>query len=243
MEENLTNSDQTTTETSNPISQRNIERPLKGGWPVLSEYFNRHQKLVTYVAGGIIVLILGIIAYRYFIIEPQEQQAKIALTKNLRYFENDSFALAIRGNGVEPGLQEIADDYGMTKSGNLAKYLTGMSLMHLGKYEEAISYLEDFNTKSIIIKPIALGAIGDAYSQLKKYDEAAKNYLKAAEASDNKYTSPRFYFKAGLVNEKLADYKQALSNYKKIKENYPTSDEAREIDKYIARAQAGVDTK
>jgi hypothetical protein len=39
-----------------------------------------------------------------------------------------------------------------------------------------------------------------------------------------------------LVYEKLGEYKKAFAAYKKIKKNYPGSEEARDIDKYVQAA-------
>lgn len=231
------------TESASPIARPNLERPLRGGWPGASIFLDRNKKLVSYVSGGIIVVILAILGYKYFILAPQEEEARKALFKNQRLFESDSFNLALRGSGADPGMQELADDYGSTQAGNLAKYYTGMSLMHQGKYEEAIDYLKGFHSNSEIIEPLALGAIGDAYSQLKQYENASSYYGKAAKASDNKFTTPRFLFKEGMVAEKLGNFQEALDAYKTIKEKYSSSQQGMDIDKYIARAQAEVASK
>jgi hypothetical protein len=43
--------------------------------------------------------------------------------------------------------------------------------------------------------------------------------------------------KAAMVYEMKNDWKKALSLYERIKNDYPNSTEARDIEKYIARAQ------
>jgi len=43
--------------------------------------------------------------------------------------------------------------------------------------------------------------------------------------------------KAGLAYEKSNNYKAALSMYEKLEKEYPTSLEARDIEKYITRAK------
>jgi cytochrome c-type biogenesis protein CcmH/NrfG len=44
--------------------------------------------------------------------------------------------------------------------------------------------------------------------------------------------------KAGLAYEKSDDYKSALAMYEKLEKEFPASTEAREIEKYIARAKS-----
>jgi len=49
--------------------------------------------------------------------------------------------------------------------------------------------------------------------------------------------SPVYLKKAGLVNESLNQLDKAEKNYTAIKEKYPKSPEAADIDKYLARVQ------
>ena len=82
--------------------------------------------------------------------------------------------------------------------------------------------------------------LGDAYSELKDFKQAATYYKKAVDKSTNDFTSPMFLKKLGLVNETLKDFKAAEDAYTKIKSQFPASAEAQMIDSYIARANAQV---
>ena len=77
-------------------------------------------------------------------------------------------------------------------------------------------------------------------SELKAFKQAATYYKKAVDKSTNKFTSPMFLKKLGLVNENLKDFKGAESAYSKIKSQFPESQEAQMIDAYIARANAQI---
>jgi tetratricopeptide (TPR) repeat protein len=204
-----------------------------------SDYFDRHKKMVTYVGGGLIVLIAAIIGYRYYQ-SNQQADAEISMFRAQRYFENDSFKLALNGDGSPEGtgMKDIADEYSGTKAGDLAHYYVGMTYLQTGKYQDAIDELKSFNLKSATVYPLALGGIGDAYSQLKDYDEAAKYYMKAAKANDNEFTAPRFYKKAGMVYEQLKQYKDAVDAYQVIKDKYKKTPYTIDIDKYLSRAKA-----
>ena len=78
--------------------------------------------------------------------------------------------------------------------------------------------------------------IGDCYLELNKIDDAIKNYEKAITTS-NEMTTPFVLFKLGVAYEIKKDNKKALETYKKIKSDFPSSMEAREIDKYISRLE------
>ena len=110
--------------------------------------------------------------------------------------------------------------------------------MQKGEFANAIEQLEDFSTDNKLIGPLAVGLLGDAYSETNDFDKAVKNYTKAANMSKNKLTAPIFLKKAGFIYEEQKDWGNALSMYEKIKNDYPDASEASDIDKYIARAKA-----
>ena len=72
---------------------------------------------------------------------------------------------------------------------------------------------------------------------LNKIEEAIKFYLKAAEQSTNAFTTPLYLKKAGFAYEQKTNYPEALAAYERVKNEYPKSTEARDIDKYIARVK------
>jgi len=135
------------------------------------------------------------------------------------------------------GFKDLADNYSATKTGRVSNYYAGICLLRTGKFEEAIEYLEKYNGKDEMIAPVAIGAIGDANMELNKVDEAVNFYLKAAEQSTNSFTTPLYLKKAGFAYELKANYPEALAAYERVKNEYPKSTEAREIDKYIARVK------
>ena len=201
-------------------------------------YFEKNSKIITIVFGAAVVVALLLLAAHRFYSLPRETKGKEQMFVAEQYFEKDSFNLAINGDGNYPGFLDIIDDFGSTKAGKLARYYTGISNLHLGKYQEAIDYLEDFKTDDLLLSPVALGATGDAYSELGNKEKAVKLYMEAAELNPNAFTSPVYYLKAGNLYEALGTKDKALAAYKVIKDKYAESNEGRSIDKYIARLTA-----
>ena len=78
--------------------------------------------------------------------------------------------------------------------------------------------------------------MGDAYVGLEDYKSALAAYEKAAATADNLFAAG-YLLKAGQVAEELGDKDKALACYKKIKDQYPESAEASDIDKYITRIE------
>ena len=54
-----------------------------------------------------------------------------------------------------------------------------MAYLNLGDFKNAITYLENFKSDDAILKPLALGAIGDAFSETNKDDDAILYYKKS----------------------------------------------------------------
>jgi len=201
-------------------------------------YFEKNSKIISIVFGAAVVIALLLLATHHFYSSPREKKAKEQMFVAEQYFEKDSFNLAINGDGNYPGFLDIIDNYGSTKAGKIARYYTGISSLHLGKYQEAIDYLEGFKTDDLMLAPVVLGATGDAYYELGNKEKALKLYIKAAELNPNAFTSPIYYLKAGNLYEALGTKDKALAAYKVIKDKYAESNEGRTIDKYIARLTA-----
>ena len=201
-------------------------------------FFEANSKIITMIFGGAVVVALIFLATHRFYSLPREAKAKEQIYMAEQYFAKDSFNLAINGDGNFPGLLDIIDDYGRTKAGKLARYYAGISELHLGKYQEAIDYLDKFSTDDLLLAPIVLGAKGDAYAELGNKEKAVKLYNEAAELNPNAFTSPIYYLKAGNLYEVMGNKDKALAAYKVIKDKYAESNEGRTIDKYIAKLTA-----
>lgn len=201
------------------------------------QFLENNQKGVTTVFIFILIIIGGFLAFRKYYINPKEEEAQEQMFMAERYFEMDSVQTALDGDGNYLGFLDIIDEYKITKTGRLARYYTGICYLKMGYYEDAIEYLKKFKTKSKVVGPIAVGAIGDAYVELQELEEGLSYYLKAAKLNDNQFSTPIYLIKAGLVYEELGEYESALEVYEKIERDYPNTQEGRQVIKYIARVK------
>jgi tetratricopeptide (TPR) repeat protein len=206
------------------------------------DWVAKNQKVILGIVGAIAFATIGYLLYNKFIVEPKEQEAMSVVFQSQEFFNDaisnpataDSlFKLALNGAEGKLGFVGVADEFSGTKTGNLANYYAGMSYMHLKDFKNAETYLLKFKSNDEVIAATALGALGDAYSELNKVDDAIAYYKKAASKSENIYTSPRFLFKAAqlaLLNDRKDE---ANKLFVEIKEKYETSREAANIDAYI----------
>lgn len=199
-----------------------------------------NKKSLLVIGGTIIALILLYVGYQTLIINPREKEAAGQMFMAEKYFEQDSLDKAINGDGNFLGFAAIADEYGSTKAGSIAHYYLGYAYLRQGQYEQAIEALEEFSTADEVLQTLAYSGIADAYLELNKMEDAVSFYKKAASKSKDPFTSPVVLMKLGMTYEMLNEPQKALESYEKIKKEYTESTEARDIDKYIARASAKI---
>ena len=203
-------------------------------------FFEENQRLIVGVVAGIALFFVGYFAYLNFYKAPRAEEAMGQMHKAEFAFQQDSFAKALNDPGGDfPGFIDIASEYGGTKAGNLAHYYAGVSFLRLGNYEKAIKYLNRYSAKESFTKAMKKGMLGDAYSELQKYDKAVSNYKSAASASGDNMTAPYYLKKAGMLLEMQGKYSAALTQYKKIRDDFYSSPQGQAggIEKYIARVE------
>lgn len=203
-------------------------------------FIKENTKSLIIIGGAILALLLLYFGYQKFYLAPRAEKAANEMFKAEQYATIDSLAeKAINGDGSYPGFEKIAEEYSNTKSANIANAYLGGLYLRKGQFEKAIKALGNYSsTGSPVVDPLVLGMLGDAYSELKDYGKAITYYKKAANKTENSFTSPLFLKKLGLVYEEEKDFESALKAYQTIKEKYPESAEASNIDQYIARVEA-----
>lgn len=209
------------------------------------DWVARNQKVILGVVAVVALAAIGYVFYNKYVVDPKEDDAAQQMFVAQKNFQlatdgtsSDSlYTLALNGSEGKWGFVKIADEFSGTNAGNLANYYAGMAYLNTGKYDNAITYLEKFNSDDAILKALAIGAIGDAHSQKGHQKEALDFYKKAAESNKNEFTTPRFLLKAGKVSLALGNKEEALKFFTDIKDNYETSQEAQGIDALIGLSQ------
>ena len=207
------------------------------------QFFLKYRKQILIAVAAILLIIAGCLAYNTFVAEPRENKASTAMAKAQEMFAERDFQKALNGDKTNEGFLSVIENYGGTDAANLAKGYAGLCYAQMGKWQEAVKYLEDFSPKSdAIISPAIVGALGNAYANTGKVDEAISTLKEAASMADsrsesvNNTTSPTYLLQAARLLESQKKTDEALKIYKQIKEKYVNSAAAQDIDKYIERA-------
>jgi tetratricopeptide (TPR) repeat protein len=203
-----------------------------------TKFVRENKKSLSFIGTAIVAMIVIYVAYQKFYIAPREVTASNQMHVAQDFWAKKDWDKAINGDAGYPGFQKIVNDYGNTKSANLAYFYLGIAYLNKGEFRKAIDNLTNYRGGDSMVAAEALGGTADAYVELKDYDKAETYFKKAADKASNKFLSPVYLKKLGLVYEAQNDYKSADDAYKKIKSDYSDSPQARDIDEYIARAEA-----
>lgn len=201
-------------------------------------YFEEHKSIILGIAAAVVILVVGYFGYKYLYLAPKEKTAAQEMFYAQRYFEIDSLSFALNGDGEHAGMLEIADAYGATKSGKLARYYTGLIYLYQGDFEEAVQYLKKFKTNDPLLFILSNQALGDAYLELDQTENALASYTKAASKYPNEALTPMVLTRQAMTFEMLQRNEEALKVYTRLRDEFPMAREASDAERHIARINA-----
>ena len=197
------------------------------------QFYNENKKTIWGCIIAAAVIALGVLAYNQFYLKPKVAEAQEQAYPAEAAFRAGNFELALNGDGNNYGFAQILDEYG-SKAGKAMPFYAGVCALQLKDYEAAVDYLKKYKGKDPILAARAQACLGDALAGLERYEEAAAQFEKAAGVSDNMFAAG-YLLKAAVTYEELGANDKALALYETIKDKYPQSMEAYDIDKYINR--------
>ncbi|MEE1099482.1 MAG: tetratricopeptide repeat protein [Alistipes sp.] len=215
------------------------EEALGAAMSKTESFFEQNGKMMTYCLAALLILAGCVFGYKKLVSEPRiEKAAEMMIQAETRFAEETTdFELALSGDENGAGFLEIAEQYGSTPSGNLAKHCAGICYFRLGDMENAAKWLKKYSPvkglPGAIINAQNLGLQGDILFEAGDYAAAAKLYIKASESSDNTYTTPLYLRKAALAEKALGNNKVAEEYLQRILNEYPSSNDAREAEKLL----------
>ena len=218
----------------NEVEEQNAIDKLNDNLSSASERIAQNKNVIFWIVGGIAIVAAFVLSYLFIYRNPKLNKAFEAYNQvEIQAQGNDSIAAA--------EYKKVADQYDGTDAGDLAALSTAESYYNLGKYKEAVTYLEKFSTSEPVLAANALILNGDCYVNLKQYDKALDCYQKAVSKADgNPQIAPRALLKEANIYDAQKKYDKALGCYEQIKNDYPTFQLGNgvEIDAYIARENA-----
>ena len=160
-----------------PQAEKDPEVAIASAIGRVEAFIMRNSRSLLTALGVVIIVVGGFFGYKYLVAVPRMEKASAMMFAAEQQFAQDSFKLALNGDGNFAGFLQVIEKYGSTGT------------------------------------------------------------EKAVATSSDPLTAPYYLKKAGEVYEKLGDNAKALAAYEAVEVDYPTSMEARDIQKYIGRIQ------
>lgn len=209
-------------------------REVKAIDNLMSMYEKNKQRINT-ITTVVLGAVVAFFAYQNLYQKPRNEKAGTAIAFAQRYFEVDSLDKAMNGDGQHQGFVKIAKKYSGTATANLCSYYMGVCYLRKGDYKNAIKNLEDFDGNGTEVAYAAWGALGDAYMETGNKAKGIEYYNKATGDKKNTVYTPLYLYRLGVAYELDGKLDEAKKAYTRVRDEYPQSQEARDMDKYLAR--------
>ena len=217
----------TTTTTSHEVDFAPIDN--------IQATYEKNRKAITTAGTIILVAVIGYFGYTKWYKGPAEEKASSALVMPQLYFQVDSLDLALNGDGKNLGFSKIEKKYEGTAAGNMALYYEGICYMRKGEFDKAITALKKFDGKGTILGYQAWGEIGVSYIEKGDAKSAIEYLKKATGNAGDQLVTPMYLYHLGMAYEMTNDVNNAKETFKKIRDEYPRSMAARDMDKELAK--------
>ena len=202
-------------------------------------FFEENGKKVVIALVAVLLIVAGGYAYKYLVVDKSEAKAAELIVEAQERFagETPDYDLALNGDDAGVGFLTVADEYGSTRAGNLAKHYAGICYLRLGDLENAAKYLSMYKpVKELageVVNAQNFGLRGDIAVEQGDYTAAVALYKKAVAASKNSYTAPLYIYKQLLAYAALGNKAEAQKCLEALQADYHTSSEAREAEKVL----------
>lgn len=198
-------------------------------------FYEKNKKVLSTITTVVLGVVVVYLAYTKLYKGPAEEKAATAMAFPQLCFQVDSLNLALNGDGKNLGFTKIAKKYEGTAAGNMAHYYEGVCYLKTGDAKSAIKSLEAFNGKGTMLAYQAWGLLGDAYMETGNAAKAIENFKKAVGDKDDILITPMYLYHLGLAYEAGNQVNDAKAAFMRIRDEYPRSLQAREMDKELAK--------
>lgn len=207
----------------------------------LTSYYDQYKKYVNYGITALIAIIVVIVIYVNNK-NANDEKAATELGKIFSIYDRGSsdpqqYQLAIDGQPERGlmGLKSIVDNYGNTSSGEVARFYLAHAYMNLDKTDEALKAFDSFSSDNDLLTASAYAGMAACYEKKNDIEKAASYYEKAARTAADQSSTPEYLNSAAICYGKNGEKEKAVSIFKRIKKEYPKSQVAREVDRYISQ--------
>jgi predicted negative regulator of RcsB-dependent stress response len=196
--------------------------------------YEENKKNINTGASVVLIIAVAIFIYLKMYKEPNDDKAAAAMAYPQLYYSVDSLNMAINGDGKHKGFEKLAKQYSGTPSGNLANFYEGIIYLKSGDFQKAIKSLQSFDGKGTLLAYQAWGGLGQAYMETGNKAKAIEYLKKATGNSKDKVLTPLYLYQLGVIYAANNNTKDAKDAFKRVKDEYPNSMQAKDIERELA---------
>lgn len=191
------------------------------------QFVDKNRKQLTLGLGGAAALILIVIGYSSLVVAPKNTAAEEAAFMAEHYFAKDSADLAMLGDGLNAGLEEILSDHSGTPAAARAAFELGIVHRDAARFEEAVDAFNQAGFSDDVFGPLTDANIGDCLVELGDLEGAEGHFASAASRAASglaaKALSPMCSYKRALVLIELGNEDKARGVLEDLAEDFPNS--------------------
>ena len=191
------------------------------------QFVDKNRKQLTLGLGGAAALILIVIGYSSLVVAPKNTAAEEEAFMAEHYFAKDSADLAMLGDGLNAGLEEILSDHSGTPAAARAAFELGIMHRDAARFDEAVEAFNQAGFSDDVFGPLTDANIGDCLVELGDLEGAEGHFASAAAAAASglaaKALSPMCSYKRALVLIELGNEDKARGVLEGLAEDFPNS--------------------
>ena len=191
------------------------------------QFVDKNRKQLTLGLGGAAALILIVIGYSSLVVAPKNTAAEEAAFMAEHYFAKDSADLAMLGDGLNAGLEEILSDHSGTPAAARAAFELGIMHRDAARFDEAVDAFNQAGFSDDVFGPLTDANIGDCLVELGDLEGAEGHFASAASRAASglaaKALSPMCSYKRALVLIELGNEDKARGVLEDLAEDFPNS--------------------
>jgi len=191
------------------------------------QFVDKNRKQLTLGLGGAAALILIVIGYSSLVVAPKNTAAEEAAFMAEHYFAKDSADLAMLGDGLNAGLEEILNDHSGTPAAARAAFELGIMHRDAARFDEAVDAFNQAGFSDDVFGPLTDANIGDCLVELGDLEGAEGHFASAASRAASglaaKALSPMCSYKRALVLIELGNEDKARGVLEDLAEDFPNS--------------------
>jgi predicted negative regulator of RcsB-dependent stress response len=193
---------------------------------VAQEFLLRHARLIAFVLGAILIVVIGWFGITWFI-DFRENNASADLDAALEALNQAKYSTEAGSaslSDAEKMLQAVNQNHGGTTAAASARFRLAVLRFEEGKTDEAKADLKAIiDSRHPYYWELASMSLGEIFEGEKNYEEACKVYRQVADTGTTQMPLALFDWKAGNCLEELGKKDEALNYYNAAKKS-ETSD-------------------